>query len=224
MKLGIGEILIIIIVILFVIGPDRIPEFARKFGEGLKAFRSATSGITKEIRENVIEPLNEAQAPLREAMEPINEIRSELTSLGSEIKQDMQGIADELNKDVKNITDDLNQQVQDVKNELNQTGTAVKEAAEGMDAALANKSEAKVEMTEVPEEEVPAAEKPGPETVNAVSSEEGNGSYTDEAAIHLAREEAERRVAEAEKALKEAQAALTGFNVRENGASENVQM
>ena len=74
MKLGIGEILIILVVILFVIGPDKIPEFARKFGEGLRAFRTATSGVTKEIRENVIEPLNEAQAPLREALEPINEI------------------------------------------------------------------------------------------------------------------------------------------------------
>ena len=63
MKLGIPEIIVILVVILFVIGPDKIPEFARKVAEGLKAFRSATSGVTKEIRENVIEPLNEAQAP-----------------------------------------------------------------------------------------------------------------------------------------------------------------
>ena len=131
MKLGFGEILIIIVVILFVIGPDRIPEFARKFGEGLKAFRTATSGVTKEIRENVIEPRNEAAAPLREAMEPLNEMRNDINSLAAEIQHDMQGVTDDLNREVQGLTDDLNKEVQAVSDELNKAGEELESAVQG---------------------------------------------------------------------------------------------
>ena len=89
MKLGFGEILIIFVVILFIVGPDKIPSFAKKIGEGLKAFRSATSDVTKELKENVVDPLNEASAPLREAMEPLTEMKSEIDKSVSDIKKDV---------------------------------------------------------------------------------------------------------------------------------------
>ena len=92
MKLGFGEILIIFVVILFIIGPDKIPSFAKKIGEGLKAFRSATSDVTKELKENVVDPLNEASAPLREAMEPLEEMKNEINKSVSDIKKDVAGL------------------------------------------------------------------------------------------------------------------------------------
>ena len=149
MKLGIGEILMIIIVILFVVGPDKIPEFAKKFGEGLKAFRKATSGVTQEIRENVIEPLNEAAAPLKEAMEPINEMRNDLTSFANDIQKDMQGLTDDLNKEVKGLSDDLNR-----------TGETLENAAAGGPETVPAQEES-------PEEEETAAEEPAAAAVPA---------------------------------------------------------
>ncbi len=92
MKLGFGEILIIFVVILFIVGPDKIPSFAKKIGEGLKAFRSATSDVTKELKENVVDPLAEAQAPLREAMEPLTEMKNEIDKSVADIKKDVAGI------------------------------------------------------------------------------------------------------------------------------------
>ena len=92
MKLGFGELLIIFVVILFIIGPDKIPSFAKKLGEGLRAFRSATSDVTKEIKENVVDPLNEAQAPLREAMEPLTEMKEEINKSVRDIKKDVAGL------------------------------------------------------------------------------------------------------------------------------------
>ena len=89
MKLGFGEILIIFVVILFIVGPDKIPSFAKKIGEGLRAFKDATSDVTKEIKENVVDPLNEAQAPLREAMEPLEEMKNEINKSVSDIKKDV---------------------------------------------------------------------------------------------------------------------------------------
>ena len=184
MKLGITEILVILVVILFVIGPDKIPDFAKKIAEALKAFKTATSGVTKEIRENVIDPLNEAQAPLREAMAPIAEIQAEIGSLTSGIKQDAQEIANSLNEEVKGITQDVNQTGNEIKLAAEK---AMKEAKAEVNASVQNQT------AEFPSEEKPASEAPLPET---------NPEIPDEQSL------AASRVAEAEKALEEARQAL----------------
>ena len=92
MKIGAMELVVIFIVALLVIGPDKLPQYARKFGAALREFRKASSGMTKEIRESVIDPLEEAQKPLREAMEPLEDI-------GRGLKGDLNAVE----KDLKNI-------------------------------------------------------------------------------------------------------------------------
>ena len=76
MKIGVWELMLVFVVALLVIGPDKLPEYARKFGEALKEFKKYSSEATKEIRESVVEPLQEAQRPLKEAMEPISDLSS----------------------------------------------------------------------------------------------------------------------------------------------------
>ena len=102
MKLGFGELLIIFVVILFIVGPDKIPSFAKKLGEGMKAFKSATSDMTKEIKENVVDPLNEASAPIREAMEPLTEMKSEIDKSVTDLKRDMASLNSVTKTPVKN--------------------------------------------------------------------------------------------------------------------------
>ena len=76
MRIGISELILVFVVALIVIGPDKLPQYAKKFGEALAAFRKASDEATKEIKEkNIVEPLEEAQRPLREAMEPVEELR-----------------------------------------------------------------------------------------------------------------------------------------------------
>ena len=74
MKIGFTEIILIFIVALIVIGPDKLPFYAKKLGTGLREFRKATDDMTKDIRESVVEPLEEAQKPIREAMEPFEQL------------------------------------------------------------------------------------------------------------------------------------------------------
>ncbi len=74
MRIGVSELILVFIVALLVLGPDKLPQYARKFGAALAEFRKASDAATREIRENVVEPLEEAQRPLREAMEPLEEI------------------------------------------------------------------------------------------------------------------------------------------------------
>ena len=92
MKIGFLELVVVFVVALLAIGPDKLPSYARKLGVALREFRKATADVTKDVRENVIEPLEEAQRPIREAMEP-------LTELDREVRQDIRSIE----KDFKNI-------------------------------------------------------------------------------------------------------------------------
>ena len=55
MKLGFWEILVVVIVALLVIGPDKLPFYAKKLGQALKEFRKVSEDMTKEVRESVIE-------------------------------------------------------------------------------------------------------------------------------------------------------------------------
>ncbi len=91
MKIGFTELLVVLIVALFVIGPDKLPEFAKKLGEALAEFRRYSESATKDIKESIVEPLEEAQKPLREAIEPLREtekeIRGNVKELQSSIEQ-----------------------------------------------------------------------------------------------------------------------------------------
>ena len=92
MKIGFLELVVVFIVALLAIGPDKLPSFARKLGTALREFRRASADVTRDVRENVIEPLEEAQRPIREAMEPLEE-------LDREVRRDIR----EMERDLKNI-------------------------------------------------------------------------------------------------------------------------
>ena len=80
----------IFIVALLVIGPDKLPQYARRFGSALREFRRASQDVTQELRQSVIDPLEEAQKPLREAMEPLED-------LNRSVKSDLRAVEKELN-------------------------------------------------------------------------------------------------------------------------------
>ena len=74
MKIGITELVVIFIVALLVIGPDRLPACAQKLGQAVAQFRKYSAEATKEIKTSIVEPLEEAQKPLREAVQPLEEL------------------------------------------------------------------------------------------------------------------------------------------------------
>ena len=92
MKIGMGELLVILIIALVILGPDKFPEYARKLGEALRQFKKYSSEATKDIRESIIEPIQDAQRPLREAMEPVNDLKN---TVNSEVK--------DLEKSINNV-------------------------------------------------------------------------------------------------------------------------
>lgn len=62
---GMGEWLLIFLVVLLVFGAKRIPEIARGMGQGIREFKDATSDLTKEITQvqDTAKSINKPQAP-----------------------------------------------------------------------------------------------------------------------------------------------------------------
>ena len=92
MKIGFTELMVVFVVALLVIGPDKLPMYAKKLGEALQAFRKASDEMTRDLKESVIEPLEQAQQPLREALEPVNQLGSQLQGNVKEVEKSLNNI------------------------------------------------------------------------------------------------------------------------------------
>jgi Tat protein translocase TatB subunit len=64
--IGTPELLVILVVALIVLGPERMPEIARALGKALAELRRATSGLTDELHNARILLEEQAQAAMRE--------------------------------------------------------------------------------------------------------------------------------------------------------------
>ncbi len=62
--LGMWEILVILVVALIFIGPQKLPEIARSLGKGLREFR----GAADQLRSSIEEPVQQVTKPLKDAI------------------------------------------------------------------------------------------------------------------------------------------------------------
>lgn len=82
-----GEILIIALVALVVLGPTRLPDMARKMGRWTMELRNAARDITQGLESEVQEFKDAGQ----EIRAPMEEVRDEVKKPFSEIRDEMSG-------------------------------------------------------------------------------------------------------------------------------------
>ncbi|HSJ72526.1 MAG TPA: twin-arginine translocase TatA/TatE family subunit [Acidimicrobiia bacterium] len=74
-SLSFGEILTIVVIILIVFGPNRLPEFARKVGE----FLAKARGVTREFSRAVQAEYGDDAKPLTDVMKEFDGVRKDLS-------------------------------------------------------------------------------------------------------------------------------------------------
>ncbi|MCF8563238.1 twin-arginine translocase TatA/TatE family subunit [Alicyclobacillus tolerans] len=52
-NIGWSGLILILVALLLVFGPSKLPEIGKAFGKSLKEFKSATSGLTDEVKKAV---------------------------------------------------------------------------------------------------------------------------------------------------------------------------
>jgi sec-independent protein translocase protein TatB len=62
-NLGGGEIMVILLIALVVLGPQKLPEAARKVGQFMGEMRRMSAGFQDELRRAIDEPMTSATPP-----------------------------------------------------------------------------------------------------------------------------------------------------------------
>lgn len=94
-----GEILTIVVVILIVFGPKRLPEMARKAG----AFVSKARAAALAMRDEFTTEYRDAIEPLQEAREEIRATGRELKSDATSIQADLKAVGDETRREMEKL-------------------------------------------------------------------------------------------------------------------------
>jgi sec-independent protein translocase protein TatB len=85
-NIGGGEILMILIVALVFLGPERLPTAARDIGRMIAKFKNLTSGVQSEFRDALqADELREGLAQVRSVLDIKQQITAEITGLASSL-------------------------------------------------------------------------------------------------------------------------------------------
>ena len=89
---GMGELIVIFVVALLVVGPEKLPGVARSLGKGLATLKKSLD----DVKGNVQTEFNEIKdtSGIKEAI-----------SSGAELKQSLQNMTEQVKSDVKNTMD-----------------------------------------------------------------------------------------------------------------------
>lgn len=78
MKIGTMELIVVLVVALLVLGPEKMPMYAKKAGRALRQVKDYTGEFTKEFNESVVEPVSKVREPLDKATKPIQTFKKEM--------------------------------------------------------------------------------------------------------------------------------------------------
>lgn len=74
-NIGVSGLILILIALLLVFGPSKLPEIGKAFGKSLREFRSATRDMTDEVTKAVVDDKESVARPVNgsssSAIEPI---------------------------------------------------------------------------------------------------------------------------------------------------------
>ena len=166
MKIGFWELVVIVVIAFVFIGPDQLPVYAKKIGKMLRELKKYTGAASEEIQKNVVEPLNEIQAPLKEAVAPLTDIKKDIDNSVKDVTKGFTGIGKTSKEEAAKKA--AEEEVTDLTAEEPVEELPEENAAPAAEAAPAEKAEDK------PAEPAPAQEEPAPaeEAAEAAPAEE----------------------------------------------------
>ena len=89
MKIGTMELVVILLVAFFVLGPEKTADYMKKVGKALRTLSIYMNSFTEDITESVTEPLQELQKPLEELKKPFEEMQKPLEETVNLVRQPM---------------------------------------------------------------------------------------------------------------------------------------
>ena len=92
MKIGTGEFLLSLVVALIVLGPQKMPVYAKKLGTTFRSLKEYAGTLSEAINKDIVEPLDEIKEPLKKAAEPLTNLSVDINRQTEDIKKSMGNI------------------------------------------------------------------------------------------------------------------------------------
>ncbi len=144
MDIGWGELLIILIVALLVVGPDKLPSYARKTARFVRNFQKVTTGLTGQISKAInLDDEEDGKSSdfkkdlikVKKSLEKdVADLKASLDAQSKAVSETMEAgtkdAAASLEQNAKEISDTLNTQAGELKATLDAQAKAISETVE----------------------------------------------------------------------------------------------
>ena len=84
-----GELLVIMLVVFLVFGPDKMPEMARKAGRFMNQLKKASNDLTREFKKETAVFEHEINAVQKKANDQVESVSREITRTKKQITSDL---------------------------------------------------------------------------------------------------------------------------------------
>jgi Tat protein translocase TatB subunit len=135
--MGFFEILIIMVVALLVVGPDKLPEYARKFGKVVRDIRKMTGNFTGEVTRSLdldgeVDELKRTAQEMRGALDEESlKIKNALDLEAEEIARTVDTEVSGVKKTLDEGTEELAAMLEKESTEFNKTAREMKTSLDG---------------------------------------------------------------------------------------------
>jgi sec-independent protein translocase protein TatB len=139
--MGWFEILIVALVALIVLGPDRLPTYARKASKFVRQFRKITSGVSKEINKALeLDDIDDEEKSIKKDLKDISRsLEEDAAELRKSLTEEANSIQKTLNEGAREATDTLNKESAEISKALSEDAKAVEqEVAESVSETKKN--------------------------------------------------------------------------------------
>ena len=110
-NLGFGELFAIFVVVLLLFGADKIPQFAKSLGKGIRYVKDATDSVKRDIQTSVDEVKVDVDANMKEVREGLDVANS----VKRDAKVSLSKVMDEINETVEKKNDEITESLQETK-------------------------------------------------------------------------------------------------------------
>lgn len=90
-KIGMGELLLILVIAIVVLGPDKVPQVARALGKGIRSVKKYIHETTKDL----------------EDIQELKDLQKDVTDIQKDLKVMGQGLEHSLKTEVQTVENDI---------------------------------------------------------------------------------------------------------------------
>ncbi|MBN1369210.1 MAG: twin-arginine translocase subunit TatB [Dehalococcoidaceae bacterium] len=145
--MGIMEILLVLVVALIVLGPDKLPEYARKAGRYYREFRKMASGLTGEMTKalgiddedgegGIADDFRSVRDDISQLRKSLNEdadelkgaVDSEARQMTESLSKDADEIVSGIQSDSREMSQELSESIEEISTDLEQEAAELKES------------------------------------------------------------------------------------------------